>query len=98
MLKTSSIALLVWHRAARASRQADETQISGSGHYWRLAPSGRGSFARRYGIAEVLKVQWCLAAWAGVPGGGGEWRLAALWSPPGGDDAVMCDARQAVWT
>jgi len=41
-------------------------------------------------------VQWCLAAWAGVPGGGGEWRLAALWSPPGGDDAVMCDARQAV--
>jgi len=54
-------------------------QISGSGHCWRLAPGGRGSSARRYDIAEVLKVKWRLAARAGASGGGGEWCLAAWW-------------------
>jgi len=54
-----------------------------------VAPDGRGSSAKRYGIAEVLMARWRLAARAGAPGGSGEWRLAAWWGPPDGDDAVM---------
>jgi len=40
--------------------------------------------------------RWRLAARAGAPGGG-EWCLAAWWSPPDGDDAVMMLQARGAW-
>jgi len=75
--ETSSSALQAWFLVAWASRQADGTQISGSGHCWRVAPGGREGPARRNGTAETLMARWRLAVrgrcarrwWQVVPGG-----------------------------
>jgi len=60
--ETSRSAPLVGRLAARASRQADGTQISDSGHNTSRAPSGREGPARRNGAAETLMARWRLAA------------------------------------
>jgi len=85
-----------------------QKQISGSGHCWRLAPGGKGSSARRYGIAEILEVQWrlatqdrCARRWRRVaPDGVVEftrrWRCSD--DAAGAWRVAVCDARQAVWT
>jgi len=62
-----------------------------------LAPGDRESSARRYGIAEVLKVQRHLAARAGAPGGGDEWRLAAGRNPSSDGAEMILQARGAWW-
>ena len=106
--ETSNSALQAWCLAAWASLQADGTQISGSGHYWRVAPGGREGPARQNGTAETLMAQWRLAArgrcarrWRRVAPGG-ETESARRWQCS--DDSAgtwrlaACDARQAIWT
>ena len=81
----------------RASRQAHRTQICDRGHSASRAPSNREGFAKRNGTAETLKGSGAWWRQADKPGGGGEWRLMAWWSPPSGDGAVMMLQACGAW-
>jgi len=59
--ETSTSALLVWRLATRASRQADETKISDSGHNASRAAGGREGSTRWNGVVKTLTMRWRLA-------------------------------------